>query len=34
MSSEALLILGKGLLWWGIPLAFCLYQWWTVRRRD
>lgn len=34
MTSELLLIIGKGALWWGGLLAFCAYQIWTVRRRD
>lgn len=34
MSAEAILVLGKGLLWFGLPLAFCAWQIWSVSRDD
>ena len=33
MTPELILVLGKGIIWWLIPLGFCCYQLWTVRRR-
>lgn len=31
MSSEAMLVLGKGALWFLIPVALCLWELWKLR---
>jgi hypothetical protein len=32
MSSEAILILGKALIWFAIPVAIAVYELWSVSR--
>ncbi|MEL7310448.1 MAG: hypothetical protein AAFN07_02950 [Pseudomonadota bacterium] len=33
MSSEAILILGKGVIWFLLPIAFCAWEIWKLRDR-
>lgn len=32
MSSGALLVAGKALIWFAVPLGLAIYELWTVRR--
>jgi len=32
VSSGALLVAGKALIWFAVPLALAIYELWTVRR--
>ena len=31
MSPEAILVVGKGVLWFGLPIAFCVWELWKLR---